>query len=114
MYNQIVVAFIMLMFIHWIGDFVYQTDEMAKGKSTPMVWLFKHCFMYTVILMIGTINPMFAIFNGMAHFVVDYFTSKLNSWLWNKGDVHNFFCCIGLDQLIHLTILFVSYIMFVN
>ena len=42
-----------IMFLHWLADFVFQTDEMAKNKSTSWKWLFAHIAMYTSVLFVG-------------------------------------------------------------
>jgi hypothetical protein len=45
----------------------------------------------------------------VCHTITDYFTSRLNSRLWAKGDVHNFFVSIGFDQVLHYVQLFTTY-----
>jgi len=98
-----------IMIVHWIADFVMQTDEMAKGKSSSNKWLLIHTTTYTVVMSVLTLNPIYAVVNGALHTVVDYATSRWSSRLWAKGDVHNFFVVIGLDQLIHVVTLIATY-----
>jgi len=98
-----------ILFVHWVADFVMQTDEMAKGKSSSNKWLLAHTGTYTLVMGILTLNPMYALINGIVHTIVDYFTSRASSKLWAKGEVHNFFIVVGLDQLIHTITLIAIY-----
>ena len=87
---------IYLLFIHWIADFVCQSDEMAKKKSTSNLFLFYHCFMYGIMfiglpILMNIWEPLFGILLGLIHFPVDYITSRINAKLYAKGDIHNFF-----------------------
>jgi len=103
--------------LHWIADFVLQSDWQAKNKSKNNLALLLHVTTYTVCLAvfgfiflpldIGTIK-LWVLANGAAHFAVDYVTSRINTYLWNKGRVHDFFVMVGFDQLIHYTCLFGS------
>lgn len=94
----------LVIWIHWLADFVCQTDKMAKGKSKSNKWLSFHILTYTMILLIP-FGPRYALVNGAVHFCVDYITSRITSKLWAKGQVHNFFVVIGIDQAIHMTCL---------
>jgi hypothetical protein len=102
---------LMLLVMHWIADFVLQSHKMASNKSKSNYWLGLHCLVYGILFMI-VINPLFGIITGLAHFVTDYFTSRLTSHLWEKKEVHNFFVVIGFDQLIHVTTLVFTFIYF--
>lgn len=103
---------IFLMFLHFLGDFVFQSDEMAKKKGASLGWLSIHVITYSLVLWIGTVlfgnfwgAFIFTVINGLAHFVVDFFTSKFNALMWKKGLVHWFFVGIGFDQFLHLSII---------
>jgi hypothetical protein len=109
-----------IIIIHWFADFVLQTDKQAKGKSKEWKPLLSHTFTYSMIwVIIGCIlylfnltNINFALFGlitFIAHTVTDYFTSRLNTKLWAKGDVHNFFVSVGFDQVLHYIQLFLTY-----
>ncbi len=98
---------IYLLFLHFIADFVCQTSWMAENKSKNILALSFHVLTYGLVLFLGTIYFgvdkafFFSLANFGLHLLVDFFTSKATSYLWKKGDVHNFFVVIGLDQLIH-------------
>lgn len=95
-----------LIWVHWLADFVFQTDKMATNKSTSWAWLSSHVLTYTVFLIPFGIR--FALINGAAHFVTDACTSRITSYLWKKNDRHNFFVVIGIDQAAHLTVLLLT------
>ena len=113
---------ISILAIHFIADFICQTDEQAKGKSKDNWVLFDHVLNYTTIttvLYCLLIYPIvfinkfhFVIVYGIAllifitHYGQDWITSRINSKLWADGKVHLFFVGIGLDQLIHFATLF--------
>lgn len=101
--------------LHWIADFVLQTDWQAKNKSKNNLALGLHVGTYTfcllwyaALVLPGVVGIIWALANGVAHFGVDYVTSRINTYLWNKGRVHDFFVMVGFDQLIHYACLFGS------
>ena len=76
---------------------------------------------FVIILLFGYINKtqttewyvlntlFFVGITFVCHTITDYFTSRLNSKLWAKGDVHNFFVSVGFDQVLHYVQLFLTY-----
>lgn len=116
-----------IIIIHWFADFVLQTHKQAQGKSKNWNDLLAHTFTYSSMwvfascLLIGYANKvqttqwyvihsiLFALITFIAHTATDYFTSRLNSKLWVKGDVHNFFVSVGFDQVLHYIQLFLTY-----
>ena len=99
-----------IIWLHFVADFVLQTDKMAQNKSKYSEWLLLHVGVYTAPFLI--FGWQFAIFNGLMHVLTDFGTSRWTSYLWQKGDRHNFFVVIGLDQAIHITTLILSYKVF--
>lgn len=116
--------------IHWFSDFVLQTDKQAKGKSKNWGDLLSHTLNYTGIWVIATIIYalvfvglgldihtlpgvsniwLFFLITFVAHTTTDYFTSRLNSRLWEERRVHDFFVSVGFDQLLHYVQLFLTY-----
>jgi len=106
----------LILWHHFIADFVCQTDWMAKNKSSNYKALLAHVAVYTVVLGSGissffyfadvmpidyTLVVFWALLNGILHGVVDFCTSRASSYFWSKGDTHNFFVVIGFDQFLH-------------
>lgn len=104
-----------IIIVHWIADFVLQTDKQAKGKSKNWSDLLFHTITYSIIFslllipFLGKLSFVFFYITFIAHTITDYFTSRLNAKLWAKGDVHNFFVSVGFDQVLHYIQLFLTY-----
>ena len=117
-----------ILIIHFISDFVFQTDKQAKGKSKNWTDLLAHTTSYTLsfgmsaywvafFYLVFTKNSISIDYNLLwflpitfiCHTVTDYFTSRLNSKLWSEGKTHLFFVSIGFDQILHYIQLFLTY-----
>ena len=117
------VVVLVILFSHWVADFVMQTDEQAKNKSSSNMWLLKHVISYFLWMLIVAGNLFrgfeltlpnnqfieWLLMNTILHFVVDYITSRVSKKLYEKGDVHNFFVVIGFDQFLHVSCLLVTF-----
>ena len=126
MYETIPLFVILIILVHhFYADFFYQSDSMAKGKSKSNKILFQHGLVYTLFMACAALTLSFlgytilelflwAILNGAAHVAVDYVTSRLSSNAWTKGETHKFFVIIGLDQMIHMFVLFSSFVVLTN
>lgn len=109
-------SFLALIWAHWLGDFVCQSDRMAQGKSTSARRLTEHVAVYGLVLGLVAIpllgaDPglMFAVTNAALHWATDYVTSRITSRLWATGKRHEFFVVIGLDQALHMTALALTF-----
>jgi hypothetical protein len=98
---------IIVLWTHFISDFVLQTDAMAKGKSSSNKILTKHVLVYGLFFLVY-FGPVYTAVNCLLHWITDYFSSRATSKLWKENKVHDFFVVIGLDQVIHTTCLIVT------
>lgn len=122
------IEIIMIVFGHWIADFVLQSDEDAKGKSKYAKNLINHTalyslFWFTPLLIYSWSANFFNIKTGILfhnafdficvtfifHTITDYFTSRINAKLWEEKKVHRFFVSIGFDQVLHYIQLFITF-----
>jgi len=116
-------AILLICLAHYIADFVFQTDWMAQNKSKNNYPLFVHVCTYSAILFIVLLPIasssdliLFSLLNGLLHFIIDFFTSRLSSKLYREGKLGSstipnfgFFSVIGLDQLLHYICLFTTF-----
>ena len=97
----------LILFAHYFGDFILQTNEMAINKSKSFLFLIDHIMMYMIGIFMIMIIPaaiglfkaetiiIWTILNGGIHFVFDFVTSKINAKLRQKENKHNFFWSNG-------------------
>ena len=95
-----------ILWLHFIGDFILQNDKMALNKSKNLFWLIIHGIVYSLPFVF--LGFAYMVITGILHILVDYISSKLTSYLWAKQERHWFFVIIGLDQSIHLTLLYLT------
>ena len=103
--------FVALLFVHWVADFVLQSQWMSVNKSKRVDALLLHAATYTGVLLIGAglivgvrqigLLVLFVGVNGFLHLATDFVTSHITSRLWQQKREHDFFVVVGLDQLIH-------------
>jgi len=96
-----------LIWLHFIADFVFQSDAVAKAKSGSNKILALHVLIYSAPFVI--FGGWFALINYGLHFVTDYISSRATTKLWLAGERHWFFVVIGADQAVHMTCLFVTF-----
>ena len=119
---------LILLLGHWVADFIFQTDWMAKNKYKNAYPRFIHCLVYTLVFGIFSyfVVPLdilfwFVLVNGITHFIIDTYTSKASSYLSSQGKygsdvIPNFgmFTIIGFDQFLHYLIMFSTYVFLVE
>lgn len=98
---------LILIWLHFIADFVFQSDKVAKAKSSDNVVLTIHVLIYSVPFLVFGLK--FAMINYALHFITDYISSRATTKLWLAGERHWFFVVIGADQAVHMTCLFLTY-----
>lgn len=128
-----------IIIVHWFADFLMQDEKWALGKSKNWKDLLNHTFTYSFIwLFIGGLiylqhfkpyngglelnyenyvlpGLLFVIITLIAHTITDYFTSRIVSKKFAKGEYGSSipntgaFTIIGIDQVLHYIQLFTTY-----
>lgn len=123
------VLFLVIIFAHFLGDFVFQSHWMSQNKSKRMDALVSHTvvygvvllatisvFMYPVAIVRETLGGWFLVWlalNVFLHGLTDFVTARLSSMYFGK-DWHNFFVIVGGDQATHYMTMLVSLQLFWN
>ena len=107
--NMTLGIILFVLFVHFVFDFMLQTDEMAINKSKSFGWLGIHSIAYAfwgipISLIYGI--PMFVVYLFITHFCIDGITSRITSYLWKNEKRHWFFVTIGFDQFLHYATIF--------
>ena len=113
---DLIVIFV-LIWAHFIGDFILQSDYHAVNKSKNNFVLIQHVGLYSLpfvfAALIVPISILFIVANAVLHAITDYISSRITSVLCQKNERHWFFVTIGADQAFHMTCLFFTYFWFV-
>lgn len=104
-----------ILVIHYLGDFILQSDKQAKNKYKGELDMFSHVSTYSFVWLLFTYfmfndiekSFQFAIMTFVAHFLTDLFTSNLTKYYADKKDYHNMFVVIGFDQILHYIQLYI-------
>lgn len=113
------IRIVFLIIMHAVGDFLLQGSSLSKLKASKINYLFAHAGIYTVFFIL--LSPIllglsfiqgliFSLINGCLHFLIDFFTSKLKSFFWEKSE-SKYIATISLDHLIHILILIATYVL---
>jgi hypothetical protein len=108
---------VLILFTHFVADFIFQTEKQATKKGTSNWLLTAHVITYGIGLTIfaqlwigNTLQTFCWVFcNMILHWITDFVTSRINSHLWKKGKENWFFVGIGADQFIHHACLLLTY-----
>jgi hypothetical protein len=108
---------IIILFAHFVSDFILQTDKQAINKSKSNKWLTVHVSLYSLSMLVFqfsifdsiTLGICWVVINGLLHWGQDWYTSRLNSMLYANGERHWFFVGIGADQFLHYVCLLMTY-----
>lgn len=112
-----VYTLIILFFAHYVGDFLLQNKWMGENKSKAWLPLLSHIAVYTVTLGVFT-YPMhtsyawwiyFLIWNTLAHFCIDAYTSQLSRACYEAKNMGAFWKVVGFDQFLHVSCLISSF-----
>jgi len=97
---------IVLLFAHWVGDYVLQSNEMALQKATSLKWLTVHVSVYCIPVFIASalLFPLqqalvYLAINGVMHWITDLVTSRLANRY--RSSPRLFHSIVGFDQFFH-------------
>lgn len=119
---SIIFAYVLyFLLVHWVADFVLQSEKMALNKSTSNYWLGMHVSVYTLttillwcllfsivglhVTFLQYISAAMSIF--VMHFITDYITSRITGKYYRDNKNHEFFVTIGFDQWLHYLQIFI-------
>lgn len=117
------ITIILILLSHWVSDFILQSNWMSTNKSKSFPVLIAHTLTYSVAMcvMITILTEfnmlidkyvysyiLFLLIMFITHTIIDFITSKINSKLWDKNEVHWFFTSIGFDQWLHYLTIFIT------
>ena len=125
---------LIILFIHWVGDFLFQTEWMAMNKSSKWSALLAHTGLYSIIFWITGLalyifknhgmDSMdylhvfeFVVITFVCHTATDYFTSRWTKNLREQNKYYgfpSFFSVVGLDQWLHALQLIVTFALIMN
>jgi hypothetical protein len=98
--------FWLLLLAHLVGDYAFQTNEIAKNKTKNLSGLLKHIYLIFVANIIVVMPRNFESWLGISIITFAHFLEDSQPFSKKKGNVWIFL----LDQTIHvLTILVISY-----
>lgn len=97
---------IIIIWIHFISDFILQNRFLAQNKYNKIHILCLHSSIYTIPFIF--LGYKYAIVNGLLHLIIDFISSKIAHYFWSKEKTYYFFATIGIDQAIHLTCLILT------
>lgn len=108
---------IMILLIHFLGDFALQSDKQAKNKYKVSKDLFSHVFTYSFCwffasyLYYGNFSTAlgFASITFVCHAITDAITSNISKEFFDNEDTHNGFVVIGVDQMLHYIQLYFTF-----
>lgn len=106
---------VLILVIHWVGDFICQPRYIADQKSNSLRLLAAHVAIYTVVWLIAlactfAISPIpnaaqvviqVSFWIYLSHFATDLITSKITTYFYEKDNYYMFFNSIGFDQILH-------------
>ncbi|KQS33959.1 DUF3307 domain-containing protein [Dyadobacter sp. Leaf189] len=101
--------------VHYLADFVMQTDMQARNKSSNNRYLADHVLVYSFVWFVFTVPILewsaftFFVVTFICHFCTDYVTSRMVKKYFATGNTHGGFNVIGLDQILHYVQLYMTF-----
>lgn len=110
-----ITLFEVMLVVHFLMDWVFQTSWEVKNKEKKILPLVFHCSVYTagfaVLFYFYNINFLWLFFIFFSHIFIDrrkfvHWLLKLKGFKKEEMEKFRFFILsIGLDQILHITVL---------
>lgn len=112
-------TFLYVLITHWVCDFVIQRGDMVAGTAGKS-YIINHCIKYAIafpasmvilatFLHCGLIEFILFCFIAIGtHTLIDYFAIPIATNAFKLQKYKNGFILLGLDQLLHVSILVLS------
>ena len=110
---------IYLMFCHYIADFCLQTENQAKNKSSNILKLLEHTYLYSLFMLLTSLlffTQLEAMIFGLScfilHTITDFVSSRLSEIQYQKQKMNGiigFWSIIGMDQFLHFVQIYLTY-----
>lgn len=125
--NQLIVL-CYLFIVHYVADFVIQSQKSAENKSHSFRALWEHIFSYYMFSIIAIVVPSllisptntlnigwiyYVVCISSIHMLTDFFTSKFNTKMYKSKKTKLFWIGIGGDQLLHQIQIIYFYSLFI-
>jgi hypothetical protein len=109
-----VIRLIILVILHFLADFVFQTRDMAINKTRSYKALSKHCVVVFLFMFFGSMNFYFALTNAVLHGFIDkniwrYYRRQNKKEGINPCEDQKFYITLGMDQAIHMIVMLISF-----
>jgi len=102
-----VLTLLLLIWMHFIADFLFQSKNINMYKFEQKGVLFIHCMLYSIPFF--WFGWLFALITGGLHFVIDYTVPILARKYWNEKDYLSFLASFSFDQITHITLIVLTY-----
>lgn len=115
-----------ILIAHFIADFLFQ-NQFIKNKNESLLWMSLHSVSYGLIfgaifyaatyqMYNGDLIVYYVILNTILHYGVDIITAIVRKQMWKADDLpaNGFFPTMGFDQLLHLLILYHTFVFMLN
>jgi|10_taG_2_1085330.scaffolds.fasta_scaffold16875_2 hypothetical protein len=124
---------IFVLALHLIADFILQPNWVQTYKSRDNSILLLHVTVYSYVLGTGALivapweaAVLYGVVNGLLHFIVDYFTSRIITFhalkiklpegdemrdvpIYEKINIYSLCVLLGIDQLCHQACLLATF-----
>lgn len=111
-------SFYLLVILHFVGDFMLQGDRVALNKRGVNAEMIQHGIICATLFALPlyrspAINLIYGtLFIFFTHVVIDAIRVEIGKKYKLNPNSHNFWALLGIDQILHITCLFLALLIF--